>query len=151
MKRTETEGAWDATIRKIVWGMPVALVVIGLLILLFAWLQPTYAATVTKAGETFYTPARKMARGTSSAHYRAVLEVEYTDRRGETETASVQFGTNNPMAIPRVGDQILISRGLSGMVSHPNRNLIGAGGGAAVIGGFFLAMFLLTRLRMRRR
>ena len=36
----QTEGTWDATIRKIVWGVPIAAVVIGLLILFFAYLQP---------------------------------------------------------------------------------------------------------------
>ena len=51
MKYVEAEGTWDATIRKIVWGVPLALVVIGLLILLFAWLQPSYTSTITEVGE----------------------------------------------------------------------------------------------------
>ena len=51
MKQAETEGTWDATIRKIVWGVPIALVIIGLLILLFAWLQPSYTSTITEVGE----------------------------------------------------------------------------------------------------
>lgn len=134
--------------RRIIWGVPAALVAIGLLIILLAWLQPTYTATVVEVGDRFYTPARKMVRGTTSSSYRAILEVEYTDRRGELQTASVEFGTLNPFAIPKAGDQIPISRSLSGMVTHPDRNLIAAGGTAAVIGGFFLFTFLLVRLRM---
>ena len=51
----QTEGTWDATIRKIVWGVPIAAVVIGLLLLSFAYLQPSYTATVTEVGETAYT------------------------------------------------------------------------------------------------
>ena len=35
----QVEGTWDATIRIIVWGVPIATVAIGLLILLFACLQ----------------------------------------------------------------------------------------------------------------
>ena len=133
--------------RRIIWGVPAILVAVGLLILLFACLQPTYTATVVEVGDRFYTPARKMVRGTTSSHYRAILEVEYTDRQGELQSAPVEFRTLNPNAIPKAGDQIAISRGLSGMVTHPDRNLIAAGGTAAIIGGFFLVTFLLVRLK----
>ena len=61
----QVEGTWDATIRKIVWGVPIATVAIGLLILLFACLQPSYTATVKEVGETAYTPSRTMVRGHS--------------------------------------------------------------------------------------
>ena len=150
MKRAEAEGTWDAAIRKIVWGVPAALVVIGLLILLFAWLQPSYTSTITEVGEISYTPARKMVRGTSDAHYRVMLDVEYNDGQGEHRSATVLFGTTNPNAIPKTGDQILISNGWSGMVTHPNRNLVGIGGGAATIGGLFILMYLLTMLRWKK-
>ena len=150
MKRAVTEGTWDNTLRRIVWGVPIAFVVIGLLILLSAWLQPAYTAMVAEVGEMSYTPARKMVRGTSSAYYKVMLEVEYTGDRGEHKSASVQFGTTNPNAIPKTGDQVKISRGLSGMVTHPNRNLIGIGGGAAVVGGLFILMYLLTMLRWKK-
>ena len=149
MNHAETEGTWDAAIRKIVWGVPAALVAIGLLVLLFAWLQPSCPATVTKIRETFYTPSRRMVRGTTDSHYGEMLEVEYTDARGERQSAVVQYGSTNPNALPGVGDQVRISRGLSGMVAHPNRNLIGIGGSAAVIGGLFLALYLLTWLKTR--
>ena len=150
MKYVEAEGTWDATIRKIVWGVPVALVVIGLLILLFAWLQPSYTSTITEVGEISYTPARKMVRGTSDSHYRVMLDVEYNNGQGEHRSATVLFGTTNPNAIPKTGDQILISNGWSGMVTHPNRNLVGIGGGAATIGGLFILMYLLTMLRWKK-
>ena len=48
----QTEGTWDATIRRIIWGVLIAAVAIGLLILFFAYLQPSYTATVTKVSET---------------------------------------------------------------------------------------------------
>ena len=51
------EGTWDVTIRKIVWGVPIATVAIGLLILLFACLQSSYIATVKEVGDTAYTPS----------------------------------------------------------------------------------------------
>jgi hypothetical protein len=60
------------------------------------------------------------------------------------------FGTTNPNAIPKTGDQILISNGWSGMVTHPNRKLVGIGGGAAAIGGLFILMYLLTMLRWKK-
>ena len=68
MKHAVTEGTWDARIRRIAWGVPIALVIIGMLILLFACLQPSYTATVTEVGEMSYTPARKMVRGTSDTN-----------------------------------------------------------------------------------
>ena len=147
----QTEGTWDATIRKIVWGVPIAAAVIGLLILSFAYLQPSYTATVMDVSETAYTPSRTMVRGHSSSYYEVPLKVEYSNRQGMAESTTVQFGSTNPNAIPKVGDQLLISRGLSGMVSHPNRDLIGAGGGAVGIGGFFLVLLLLTMWRDRKR
>ena len=56
MKQAETEGTWEAAIRKTIWDIPSALVVIGLLILLFAHLQPSFTATVLEVGETSYPP-----------------------------------------------------------------------------------------------
>lgn len=147
----QTEGTWDATIRKIVWGVPIAAVAIGLLILLFAYLQPSFTATVLNVGETAYTPSRTMVRGHSSSYYEVPLKVEYSNRQGVPESTTVQFGSTNPNAIPKVGDQLRVSRGLSGMVTHPNRDLIGAGGGAAGIGWFFLVLLLLTMWRDRKR
>ena len=127
------------------------LVAVGLLIVLFSHLQPSVTATVIEVGDKYYTPARKMTRGHTSAHYRAMLEVEYTDSRGDAVATTVQFRTIHPHDIPKAGDQILISRGLSGMVTHPNRTLIGIGGGAAVIGGLFLFLFWLTWLSMKHK
>lgn len=147
----QTEGTWDATIRKIVWGVPITAVAIGLLILLFAYLQPSYTATVTEVGETAYTPSRTMVRGHSSSYYEVELKVAYTNRQGVPESTTVQFGTANPNAIPKVGDQIQISRGFYGMVTHPNRHLIGVGGGSAGIGGLLLVLLLLTMWRDRKR
>ena len=72
----QVEGTWDATIRIIVWGVPIATVAIGLLILLFACLQPSYTATVKEVGETAYTPSRTMVRGHSSSYYSVMLEVD---------------------------------------------------------------------------
>lgn len=147
----QTEGTWDATIRKIVWGVPIAAVAIGLLLLLFAYLQPSFTVTVLEVGETSYTPSRTMVRGHSSSYYEVPLKVEYSNRQGMAESTTVQFGSTNPNAIPKVGNQLQISRGLSGMVTHHNRDLIGAGGGAVGIGGFFLVLLLLTMWRDRKR
>ncbi|MBQ6594589.1 MAG: hypothetical protein IJH78_02890 [Clostridia bacterium] len=98
-----------------------------------------------------HTPSRAMVRGRSGTRYSAELEVEYADRKGEPASAPVLFGTPHPDAIPAVGDRLPICRGLSGMVTHPDRTLIGIGGAAAVIGGLLLFLHLLTRLRVRRR
>jgi len=92
-----------------------------------------------------------MARGHSIARYRAMLDVEYTDGRGEMAIATVRYSSTSPHDIPRPGDEILICRALSGMVTHPNRTLVGLGGGAALIGGLFLFLFGLTWLSMRRK
>lgn len=137
--------------RKIIWGVPVAMVIVGLLILLFAHLQPHITATVLDIGHATYTPAKRMARGHSEAHYRAELLVLFTDPDGNEATATVEFISTHRNAIPKVGDELAISRGLTGMVAHPNRNLIGLGGGAALIGGLLLFMFGLTWLSLRRK
>ena len=119
----QVEGTWDATIRIIVWGVPIATVAIGLLILLFACLQPSYTATVKEVGETAYTPSRTMVRGHSSSYYSVILEVEYTNEQGALETTTVQFGSTNSNSLPTVGDQLQVSRGLTGMVTHPTERL----------------------------
>jgi hypothetical protein len=75
----------------------------------------------------------------------------FTDPDGNEATATVEFISTHRNAIPKVGDELAISRGLTGMVAHPNRNLIGLGGGAAVIGGLLLFMFWLTWLSLRRK
>lgn len=134
-----------------IWRIPVAFVVIGLAILLFAHVQPARTATVTGVGDKTYRPARRMARGHSSAYYMATLEVAYTDSAGGKAAASVKFGSTNPHAIPKVGDEISICRGLAGMVTHPNRSLIGLGGGLAIVGGLFLFLFGLTALSLKRK
>lgn len=136
---------------KIVWGVPVAMVIVGLLVLLFAHLQPHLTATVLAIDHATYTPAKRMARGHSEAHYRSELLVSFTDPNGNEATATVEFISTHRNAFPKVGDEIPISRGLTGMVAHPNRNLIGLGGGAAVIGGLFLFMFWLTWLSLKRK
>ena len=136
---------------KTIWVVPVALVIIGLLVLLFAHLQPHITATVLAIDHATYTPAKRMARGHSEAHYRAELLVSYSNQSGDEATATVEFMSTHRNAIPKVGDEIPISHGLTGMVAHPNRNLIGLGGGAAVIGGLLLFMFWLTWLSLRRK
>ena len=136
---------------KLVWGVPIAMVVVGLLVLLFAHLQPYRTAMVLDTGQISYTPAKRMVRGHSRAHYRGDLLVKYTDALGNEATITVKFGSTDRNAIPKAGDEIPISRGLTGMVAHPNRNLIGIGGAAAVIGGLFLFMFWLTWLSLRRK
>ena len=147
----QVEGTWDATIRIIVWGVPIATVAIGLLILLFACLQPSHTATVNEVGETAYTQSTTMVRGHSSSYYSVMLEVEYTNEQGAPETTAVQFGSTHPNSLPKVSDQLQVSCGLTGMVTHPNRDLIGVGGGAAGIGGLFLILLLLTMWRDRKR
>lgn len=134
--------------QKIVWGVPIATVAIGLLILLFACLQPSHTATVNEVGETAYTQSTTMVRGHSNSYYSVMLEVECTNEQGAPETNTVQFGSANPNSLPKVGDQLQVSRGSTGMVTHPNRELIGVGGG---IGGLFLILLLLTMWRDRKR
>jgi len=134
-----------------IWRIPVAFVVIGLAILLFAHVQPARTATVIDVGDKTYRPARRMARGHSSAYYMATLEVAYMDGAGGKTVASVKFGSTNSHAIPKAGDEIRICRSLTGMVTHPNRSLIGLGGGLAIVGGLFLFLFGLTALSPKRK
>ena len=132
--------------RKLLWGVPVGMVLAGLLIVLVSYLQPSFPATVLSVGERTYTPSRKLARGSTSSVYREQLEVRY----GDGETATVTFSSTNPHALPKVGDTVRISRWFSGMTTHPNRTLVGVGGGLAVIGGFFVVLFLLTKWSLSR-
>ena len=133
--------------RKVIWGIPIGMVAVGLLILVFTYAQPSCPATVLSIGKRTYTPSRKMARGTSSAVYREQLEVLYEDG----QTATVIFSSTNPHILPKVGDEVRICRWITGMVTHPNRTLIGIGGASAGIGAFFLFTFLLTKWSMSRQ
>ena len=137
--------------QKIVWGVPIATVAIGLLILLFACLQPSHTATVNEVGETAYTQSTTMVRGHSSSYYSVMLEVECTNEQGAPETTTVHFGSTNPNSLPKIGDQLQVSHGLTSMVTHPNRDLIGVDGEAVGIGGLFLMLLLLTMWRDRKR
>ena len=65
--------------RKIIWGIPIGMVIVGLLIVLISYVQPSYPATVLSVGNKTYTPARNRGRSRSSAVYREELEVSYGD------------------------------------------------------------------------
>ena len=92
-----------------------------------------------------------MVIGHSSSYYSVMLEVECTNEQGAPETTTVHFGSTNPNSLPKVGDQLQVSHGLTSMVTHPNRDLIGVGNGAAGIGRLFLILLLLTMWRDRKR
>ena len=117
--------------RKIICGVPVALFVVGLLVLLFARLQPCFIATVPDTGRVGHTSSKRRVKGRSKGHYSAELMVRYKDRSGNEATAKFEFITTNPDAIPKAGDAIPVSRGVAGIVTHPNRSLIALGGSAA--------------------
>ena len=127
--------------RKILWGIPIGMVVVGLLIVLFSYVQPSYSAEILSAGERSYTPAKRSARSRSSAVYREELEVSY----GDGQTATVLFSTIHPNDMPKAGDKVQISPWFSGMVIHLNRTLVSIGRTSAALGGFFLFTFLLTK------
>ena len=136
--------------RKIIWGVPIAMVVLGLLIVMLSYLQPAFTATVQERGQVYYTPAKRSARSRRSARYRMTLRVTYTDDQGRNVEAEVPFETIHPNDLPKPGDEIAVTRSLTGMVTHPDRRLVGIGGGCAVIGGFFLFTFLLTKWSLNR-
>lgn len=137
--------------KKVIWGIPVAMVVVGLFIVLLSHFQPAFTATVTNVGQVHYTPARKAARSRSAARYRVELTVEYTDAHGGSVSTEVMFSTINSNAIPKAGDKIRICQGLNDMITHPSKTLIGIGGGGAVIGGLFLFLFMLTEWSIKRK
>ncbi len=136
--------------RKLIWGIPIAMVILGLMIVLIGHLQPKYTATVIEKGQVSYTPAKKFGRTRHSSRYSLTLTVTYVNDQGDNVSTQVQFLTIHPHDIPEIGDQIDICRGLRGMVTHPNGNLVALGGTSAVIGGFLLTLFLLTRWSMNR-
>ncbi len=136
--------------RKIVWGIPIAMVVLGLLTVMLSYLQPAFTATVQERGQVYYTPAKRSARSRRSARYRTTLRVTYTDGQGRNVEAEVPFETVYLNEVPEPGDEIAVTRSLTGMVTHPDRRLVGIGGGCAVIGGYFLFAILLTRRSMDR-
>ena len=136
--------------RKLIWGIPIALVILGLTIMLISTVQPFCMATVTEKGPVNYTPAVKSARTRRSARYSVTLEVTYLNDQGENSQAQVQWIALHSQDIPEIGDQIAICHGLKGMVPHPNRNLLALGRTSAALGGFFLVVFLLTRWSLRR-
>ena len=117
------------------------MVVLGLLIILFSCAQPSYPATVLSVVKETYTPERVMPRGRAKAVYGEEMEVRY----GDGQTVRVTFSSIHKDHLPKAGDEIRISRWFSGMVTHPNRTLIGVGGACAMIGGLILALMLLTK------
>ena len=133
--------------RKIIWGVPIGMVALGLMIVLISCLQPSQPARVLSIEYTAYTPARKMAHGTAHSVYREELLVEY----GDGLTAVVAVSDTHRQRLPDVGDEIQISRWFTGMVPHPNRTLIGIGGALSAIGGLFLFLFLLTKWSLSRQ
>ena len=132
--------------RKIIWGIPIGMVVVGLLIVLLSYVQPSYPALVLSVGKRSYTPARNRGRSHSSAVYREELEVSY----GDGQTATVTFSHTNQNKLPKAGDEIRVAPWFSGMVIHPNRTLVAIGGTSAGIGGFFIFTFLLTKWSLAR-
>ena len=127
--------------KKLIWGIPIGMVAFGLMIVFFSYIQPSQTATVLGVTNTSYTPSKKMVQGTSSSVYGETLEVSY----GDGQIATVTFSDTNTHALPKEGDEIQISRWGAGMAIHPNRTLIAVGGTIAMIGGFFLFTFLLTK------
>ena len=133
--------------RKVIWGIPIGMAVVGLLILAFAYAQPSQPATVLSVVAKTYTPSRKMVRGSTSSVYREQLEVRCEDG----QTVTVTYSNTNPFALPKEGDEVRVCRWFGGMVTHPNRTLVGLGGAGAVIGAFFILLFLLTKWSMSRQ
>lgn len=132
--------------RKIIWGIPIGMVVVGLLIVLLSYAQPSYPAQVLSVGNKSYTPARNRGRSRSSAVYREEMEVSY----GDGQIATVTFSHTNQNKLPKAGDEIRVTPWFSGMVTHPNRTLVAIGGTSAGIGGFFIVTFLLTKWSLAR-
>ncbi len=136
--------------RKIVWGVPIAMVVLGLLIVMLSYLQPECMVTVQERGQVYYMPGERSGQSGESSRYRTILRVTYTDGQGRNVEAEVPFETVYLNEVPEPGDEIAVTRSLTGMVTHPDRRLVGIGGGCAVIGGYFLFAILLTRRSMDR-
>ena len=136
--------------RKIVWGVPIAMVVLGLLIVAVSYLQSECMVTVQERGQVYYMPGERSGQSGESSRYRTILRVTYTDGQGRNVEAEVPFETVYLNEVPEPGDEIAVTRSLTGMVTHPDRRLVGIGGGSAVLGGFCLFTFLLTRWSLNR-
>ena len=118
----------------IVWIIPAVLMLFGLLVIIFAHIQPSVPATVTEKGEVRYKPAVTSGRSRRDQSYTVDLVVAYD----ENNTAQVTFKTSKEKNVPNVGDQVNIARGLNGMVIHPNRNLVVIGRTSLCLGGLYL-------------
>ncbi len=130
--------------------MPVAMVVLGLLIVVASYLQPECMVTVQERGQVYYTPEERSGRSGESSRYRTRLKVTYTDDQGRTMEAEVPFETIHLNEVPEPGDVIAVSRSLTGMGIHPNQRIFSIGSVCALIGGYFLFAILVTRWRMDR-
>ena len=127
--------------KKIIVGVPLALVLVGLAIIFFSYAQTSYPATVLSVVKETYTPEKAMPRGRAQAVYGEEMEVGY----GDGQTVRVTYSSTNKNHLPKAGDEIRISRWFFGMAVHPNRTLIGVGGACAMFGGLILALMLLTK------
>lgn len=120
--------------KKLVWGIPAALILFGLLFFISARIQSPIPATVVDKGKVSYKPAVTSGRSRRDQSYTVSLVVTYS----ENNTAQVIFKTSNENGIPDIGDQVNITHGLSGMVVYPNRNLIALGRIGLCLGGLYL-------------
>ena len=131
----------------LVWGVPVIFLLFGLLIILYAQFQSSTPATIVEKGNIIYRPADTKGRSRREAKYTLELLVEYS----ENNTAKVTYITTHENDIPNIGDQINIAHGLTGMVLHPNRNLIALGRTSICLGGLYLVIALGVVLTLKRK
>ncbi|MCR5090066.1 MAG: hypothetical protein K6C08_11220 [Oscillospiraceae bacterium] len=132
--------------RRIIRGIPLALMAIGLFFVLFAFLQPSEPAVVVEEGSVSGRAACRSGRTHRKARYTVELQVEY----GEGKTAAVTFITSHPREIQQIGDPIDISPGLSGPVVHPGRSLLIPEETTLALGGLCFVVLLFVSWSLKR-
>lgn len=136
--------------KKLIWGIPIGMVVFGLLVVALCYAQPSFPATVTEVGPVRLETSKAGKSSSSTTTYYTTLTVVYVNDQGEEITAQAPFSTIHPAKLPKAGDPITLCAWLTGPVPYPNKLVFGIGGGVASIGGFFLFLFALTKWSLKR-
>lgn len=124
----------------------------GLACTAFAYLQKSYPAAVVDPGSVQYIPSKLRGRYRTSPKYSIAAAVTYTDGDGVPQEAEVEIIRLHSQDLPAAGDEILISRGINGMVEHPSRRIKGIGLFLQVFSALFLGPIIFYRyIRIRKK
>ncbi|MBQ7455526.1 MAG: hypothetical protein IJS53_03710 [Clostridia bacterium] len=123
---------------------------LGLLLVGFAWARPHYTATITRVG-TISKQSGGSRRYRRRSGYKATVHVTYTDKEGRRETAEFMMLKKDPDSFPSAGDEIEITPSLAGMTPYPSEAALIVGGMIAGLSALFAAAATFVERSKRKK